>query len=129
VLPDFLLKETTIRDSGESTPFEIARHESGQLVLTFGITHAVENQSVSLEIHTSRDGQTWGLKPFSAFPAKCYCGEYQTILPVRDARFVKVKWRVSRWSRSGERPFFRFYVFADVVRSRTPAVYMTAGAA
>ena len=129
MLPDFLLKETTIRESGESALFEIARHECGQLLLTFGITHAVENQSVNLEVHTSQDGQTWALRPFAAFPAKCYCGEYQMALPLRDARFLKVKWRVSRWSRSGERPFFQFYVFADLVRSRTPAAYMTAGAA
>ncbi len=129
MLPDFLLKETTIREAGETAPLEIARHECGQLVLTFGITHAVENQSVSLEVHTSQDGQTWALRPIAAFPAKCYCGEYQMILPIREARFLKLKWRVSRWSRSGERPFFRFYVFADRVRTRTPAVYMTAGAA
>ncbi len=129
MLPDFLLKETTVRESGESALFEIARDESGQLLLTFGITHAVENQSVNLEIHSSLDGETWALRPFAAFPAKCYCGEYPMMLPLRDARFLKVKWRVSRWSRSGDRPFFRFYVFADLVRSRTPAAYMTAGAA
>lgn len=129
MLPDFLLKETTIRESGESELFEIARQECGQLLLTFGITHAVENQSVNLEIHSSRDGETWASRPFATFPAKCYCGEYQITLPLRDARFLRVKWRVSRWSRSGERPFFRFYVFADLVRSRTPAAFMTAGAA
>ncbi len=129
MLPDFLLKETTIRESGESELFEIARQDCGQLLVTFGITHAVENQSVNLEIHSSQDGEIWAVRPLAAFPAKCYCGEYQMMVSPRDARFLKVKWRVSRWSRSGERPFFRVYVFADLVRSRTPAVYMTAGAA
>jgi hypothetical protein len=129
VLPDFPLKETTVRESGESALFEIAPQECGQLLVTFGITHAVENQSVNLEIHSSEDGETWALKPLATFPAKCYCGEYQMTLPLENTRFLKVKWRVSRWSRSGERPFFRFYIFADLVRSRTPVAYMTVGAA
>jgi hypothetical protein len=121
MLPNFLIEETIVRESGESAAFEIGHYSRSSVILTFGITHAIEQQSIELEIRGSDDGQTWRSRPLLSFPAKCYCGQYQLALQPNSATHLKAVWRVKRWSRSGERPYFRFYVFADVARARTAA--------
>ena len=90
----------------------VDEHADQSLLLTLAITHAMEQESLDVDIYTSRDGKSWPDKPVVSFARKFYCGTYQMILPRSDARFLKAIWRVSRWGRSESRPFFRFYVFA-----------------
>src|SRR5665213_858342 len=113
MLQNFLVEETIVRASGESSVFEIGSSGQGSLILTFGITHAVEHQDIHLAIHGSADGEKWGMRPLIAFPRKYYCGEYSMTAPRCGARYLKAVWSVSRWSRGGQPPYFRFYVFAD----------------
>jgi hypothetical protein len=113
VLPLFLVEETTVRESGESAVFDIREHSAQNLLLTFGITHAVEQESIGIAIHGSTDGRAWSPKPIVSFAPKSYCGTYRLILPPCDARYVKAAWHVARWSPAGHRPYFRFYVFAQ----------------
>ena len=50
MLPNFLVEETTVRDSGESAVFDIGQDSRQSIVLTLGITHAVEQQHIQLQI-------------------------------------------------------------------------------
>jgi hypothetical protein len=117
MLPIYFVEETTVRESGESAVFDTSEHSNNDLLLTFSITHAIENESIGVDIQASKDGLHWPSKPIVSFAPKSYCGTYQLILPPREARYLKAVWRVLGWSRTG-RPFFRFYIFAQSARER-----------
>jgi hypothetical protein len=117
MLPDFLVPEITVREGGESSVFTV---DESSLVLTLSITHATEQESLDLEIYESSDGTSWSAEPIAGFKKKCYCGTYQLVSRAH-APFIKAVWRVSRWSRSEARPFFRFYLFAQEARARAVA--------
>jgi hypothetical protein len=63
MLPIFLVEETTVRESGESALFDASEHTNQNLALTLGITHAVEQESIGIDIHGSEDGLSWSPKP------------------------------------------------------------------
>jgi hypothetical protein len=123
MLPDFLVRETTVRDAGESNIFDsgapIANDQT--LVLTLGITHAVEQESIQVEIYGSSDGLSWSPRPVASFPEKSYCGSYHLTLHAPCPRFLKAAWRVRRWSRADSRPYFSFYIFGQTQRVRAMA--------
>jgi len=121
MLPNFLIEETTVRESGESRVFELGALTQQNVLLTLGITHAVEQESMDVEFYASKDGRAWPEKPVLSFPRKCYCGTYQLLLPALSGSFLKAVWRVNRWGRTEGRPFFRFYVFAQPARTRAMA--------
>jgi hypothetical protein len=121
MLPMFLIEETTVRESGESAIFDTSKQPSRNLALTLGITHAVEQESIGLDILGSEDGRSWSSKPIVSLAPKSYCGTYLLILPRSAARYIKAVWRVQRWSGGDDRPFFRFYLFAEPVRDRVKA--------
>jgi hypothetical protein len=116
MLPNFLIEETTIREAGESSVFDASETPNQPLQLTLGITHAVEHESISVDILVSKDGRHWMSVPVASFTPKCYCGTYKLRLPPCDARYLKAVWRPMRWSRVDQRPFFRFYLHAEPVR-------------
>jgi len=118
MLPDFVIPETTVRECGESSAFVVDEHGETGLVLTLGITHAMEQECLDLDILESRDGRTWSARPIASFRNKFYCGTYQHVLQRDESRFLKAVWRVSRWGRQEAPPFFRFYLFAQEARSR-----------
>lgn len=126
MLPLFFVEEVTVRESGESAVFDMREHAAQNLLLTFGITHAVEQESIGIAIYSSTDGLAWSARPVVSFAPKSYCGTYQLILPKGDAPFLKARWNVARWSPGGHRPYFRFYVFAQPAVAR---VAVAAGAA
>jgi hypothetical protein len=121
MLPDFLVTETTVRDSGEGAVIDSGVPPGNDLYLTLGITHAVEQESIEVEIYGSADGVNWPPEPISSFPAKFYCGTYHLVLPPPCARYLKAIWKVSRWSRGDNRPYFSFYVFGQLERVRAMA--------
>jgi hypothetical protein len=121
MLPNFLIEETTVRESGEGPVFDIGENTEQNLILTFGITHAIEQESMAVEIFGSKDRLRWSPQPILSFPPKCYCGTYQMILRPSEARYLKAVWRVNRWARADCRPFFRFYLFAQLARARAMA--------
>lgn len=116
MLSNFLVAETIVRESGESAAFEMDQESRRTLLLTFSITHAVEQQSIQFEIHGSEDGRVW--QPLLRMAPKCYCGDYQATLPPSPSRYLKTVWKVDRWARHDRRPYFRFHVFAEVARTR-----------
>jgi hypothetical protein len=118
MLPTFLVEETTVRESGESAVFDANEYSGKTLLLTLGVTHAIEHESIGVEIHGSKDGLDWPAKPMASLTPKFYCGTYQLVLPKFEARYLKARWRVMRWSRDDRPPFFSFYVFAEAERVR-----------
>src|SRR5437588_1313879 len=113
MLPEFLLPETVIRESG--TGPEITLGKSGSLVLlTLSINRIVEQESLDLSVWGSPDGHTW--TQLTAFPQKFYCGTYSLALDLRshpEISKLRVQWKMSRWGRGDLTPLFGFYVFAD----------------
>src|ERR1051326_90615 len=119
MLPNFLVQETTVRESGESQVVSLENATDRNILLTLGITHAMEEESLDVNIHASEDGQKWSSAPVATFTRKYYCGTYQLLLSAgHNAKFVKVSWKVNRWGKGEDRPFFRFYLFAQEARAR-----------
>lgn len=121
MVPDFLVAETTVRESGESQVFDSGGSTSKALVLTLGITHALEQESIEVEIYGSEDGVTWSAKPLVSFAPKSWCGTYQMFVHPPCARYLKAIWNVHRWSRGDTRPYFNFYIFAQLDHVRAMA--------
>jgi hypothetical protein len=121
--PDFLVKEITVRQSGESQVFDCAEPLDHNLLLTLNIAHAVEHESLELDVYGSRDGVSWSRTPLLSLPPKSYCGTYKTSLAAPGFRYFKAVWRVNRWS-GDRRPFFCFHIFVEAAR-----VHAMAGAA
>jgi hypothetical protein len=119
MLPNFLIEETTVRESGESAVFDASEHSNNNLLLEVGITHAVEQESIGIDILGSQDGISWIPKPIASLASKSYCGTYQLILPRSRAQYFKAVWRVQRWSQADPRPFFSFYLVAQPAQART----------
>lgn len=121
MLPGFLIHETTVRESGESTLFSLEEYRDRDVMLTLGITHAMEQESLDLDLYASHDAKKWSLTPIASFTRKYYCGTYQLMMSGREGRFLKAAWRVNRWGKGDGRPFFRFYLFAQEARVRAAA--------
>jgi hypothetical protein len=112
MFPDFLVHEITVRESGEGAVFDTGAATDKELILTLGITHAIEQQRIDVEIHGSADGVNWSTKPLLSFPPKFYCGTYHLVLR-NPARYLKAVWKVSRLSRGETRPYFTFYILGQ----------------
>jgi len=128
MLPEFLLPETTVREAGAGPDVALGENQGGTLVLTFGITRIIEQQSIDLSLWGSPDGVTWGAKPIATFPQKFYCGTYQIVVDLtdhRDVQFLRVKWALNRWGKGDPKPLFTIYLFAQVLKQEL----VTAGAA
>jgi len=111
MLPEFLVQETTVREAGESDILPLPNSRQPNLTLTLGITHAMEHESIDVDVFASRDGNKWSSAPVARFTQKYYCGTYQLLISGLEAKYLKAVWRVTRWGRREGRPFFRFYLF------------------
>jgi hypothetical protein len=109
MLPGFLVKETTVRESGESEVFDSGASPNRDLILTLGITHAIEQERIDIEIIGSADGVNWSSNPVLSFPPKFYCGTYHLVVQA-PARYLKAIWKVSRLTHSKASPYFTFYI-------------------
>ena len=124
MLPTLLLPESIARADGTGPELDLGSKRGKLLVLTLGITRIIEQESLEVSIWGSCDGEKWGLRPIVTFPPKFYCGIYSTLLNLSsksDVRFVRVTWRMSRWSKGEVLPMFGFYVYAEESGSRISA--------
>lgn len=116
MLRDQLLPESIARTDGSGPEIDLGRNRGKLLVLTLGITRILEQESVEVSIWGSPDGQRWGARPLAKFPPKFYCGMYSTLLNMAaypDVRFVRVQWKMSRWSKGDTSPLCGLYVYAE----------------
>jgi hypothetical protein len=124
MLPTLLLPESVARADGTGPEFDLGPKRGRLLVLTLGITRIIEQESLEVSIWGSTDGEKWGSLPMATFPPKFYCGIYSILLNLSsrpEIRYVRVSWRMSRWSRADAMPMFGFYVYAEESGSRISA--------
>jgi len=125
MLPNFLLPEGIARADGKGPEIDLGSKRGKLLVLTLGITRILEQESLEVSVWGSPDGQNWGSRPVVTFPPKFYCGLYSILLNLAsraEVRFIRVEWRMSRWSRQETTPMFGFYVYAEESGARMGAV-------
>ena len=74
MLPAFLIKETTVRKAGVGQVLGLEAPRGGALLLTLGITHVIDQESIDISIWGSADGTDRGTKALAVFSKKFYCG-------------------------------------------------------
>jgi len=113
MLPAFLIPESDLTVSGTGESFDLG--DSPRLLLiTLGITHVVEQESIDVLLHGSADGVAWSAKPLLAFPQKFYPGTSQLLLDLQgkpEIRYLRPKWTLNRWGRGAMHPRFGIYLF------------------
>jgi len=113
IAPMFLLQETEITGDGSGEACDLGAMQGKLLLVTLGITRIIEQESLELAVLGSADNQEWPAAPLLSFPQKFYCGTSQLLLDLTtrpEVRYVKVRWKASRWGRGDPRPLFRSYV-------------------
>ena len=121
MLPKFLLPECIARADGVGPEIDLGADHAKLLVLTLGINRIIEQEGLVVSIWGSSDRVDWGTKPIVSFPQKYYCGMYSVLLNLvkyPDVRYLRVEWKMNRWSKGDVNPMFGFYVFAEVSGSR-----------
>ena len=121
MLRNFLLPESIARADGIGPEIDLGSKRGKLLVLTLGITRILEQESLEVSVWGSSDGETWSARPLAKYPPKFYCGLYSILLNLGshpETRFVRVHWKMSRWSKRDTLPMFGFYVYAEESGSR-----------
>jgi hypothetical protein len=124
MLPNFLLPESVARSDGKGPEIDLGSKRGKLLVLTLGITRILEQESLEVSVWGSIDGESWGARPLVTFPPKFYCGIYSILLNLvsrPDVRFVRVQWKMSRWSKREVTPMFGFYLYSEESGARVGA--------
>ena len=118
MLRNFLMPESIARADGTGPDIELGSKRGKLLVLTLGITRILEQESLEVKpIHRVPPmAEQWEQKPLAKFPPKFYCGLYSILLNLgsrSDIRFLRIDWKMSRWSKRESMPMFGFYVYAE----------------
>ena len=124
MLPVSLLPEDVVRVDGVGPAADVSRFTGKLLVLTLGITRAIEQTSLAISIWGSSDGANWGSKPLAAIPQKSYCGHYSILLNLAgnsDVRYLRAEWKMYRLSKSIGTPLFGFFLHAEESGARVHA--------
>jgi len=134
MLPDsYLLKERIVRANGSGPVIELGCQAGKLLVLTLGITRAIEREALEVSVWGSEDGKDWGTKPLVRYPQKFYCGLYSMLLNLSahpETQYLRVSWNLERFAAKDTSPMFGFYVFLQESGARLSAgAAASAGAA
>lgn len=124
MLRNVLLPESIVRSDGTGPEIDLGSKRGRLLVLTLGITRILEQESLDVVVYGSPDGKAWESKPLAKFPPKYYCGLYSILLNLGsrpDVRYLRVHWKMSRWSKRETMPMFGFYVYAEESGARVSA--------
>ena len=119
-----LLSEVTAEADGIGPVSDLDQDAGRLLVLTLAITRIVEQGSLDASIWGSPDKVNWGAKPLVAIPQKSYCGMYSMLLNLSarpEIKYLRVQWKVSRWTKGSPIPLFGFYVDAEPSGTRIRA--------
>ena len=124
MLPNFLLPESIARSDGMGPEIDLGSKRGKLLVLTLGITRILEQESLEVSVWGSTDGENWGPRPLATYPPKFYCGIYSILLNLvsrQEVRFVRVQWKMSKWSRQEFTPMCGFYLYTEESEARVGA--------
>ncbi len=116
--PIFLLPETTAHADGNGPAINLSSQGGKLLVLTLGISTVLQQECLDVSVWGSSDGENWDSGPLVTYPPKFCCGIYPILLNLnlvsrQEIRFVRVQWKMSRWSKREVTPMFGFSVFAE----------------
>lgn len=112
----FLLPETTVNADGTGPTLDLGEG-AARVLLTLGVSHVIEQESLLVSIHGSADGVEWSENPVVQFPQKFYTGVSAVFLNAgaRSVRFLQARWKMDRWGRGTKTPMFRFYLVAESI--------------
>jgi len=116
MLHNSLLSETIAQADGIGPVADVNQEAGRLLVLTLGITRIIEQESLDVSIWGSTDKTNWGVVPLVSFPQKFYCGMYSILLNLAsrpEVKYLRVQWKMNRWTRGEPTPLFEFYVDAE----------------
>jgi hypothetical protein len=116
MLRNVLLPESIARADGTGPEFDLGSKRGKLLVLTLGITRILEQESLEIFVFGSPDGDQWDPRPLAKFPPKFYCGLYSILLNLgsrSEVKYLRVQWKMSRWSKREKMPMFGFYLFVE----------------
>jgi hypothetical protein len=108
-----LLREAAFRDGGGSPILTLAERRGRVLLLTLGITHVIDRQSLGVSIWGSADGVNWDSDPLLTLPRKYYCGSYEKLLDLLnrpDVHYLRATWTMNRWAQDDRKPLFEFCI-------------------
>jgi hypothetical protein len=114
MLAEFLLPETVSRVDGSGAAIALETASGKPLLLKLGITRILEQESLDVSVWGSADKADW--QAIAAFPRKFYCGTYTMLLDLSrlpEIAYLRVQWRMGRWSRGEPAPLFGFYLCAE----------------
>lgn len=123
MLSNSLLLETIAQADGFGPVADVSDEAGKLLVLTLGITRIIEQESLDVSIWGSMDKTSWGAVPLVSFPQKFYCGMYSILLNLSgraEVKYLRVQWKMTRWTRGDPTPLFEFYVDAEPSGARMP---------
>lgn len=110
----FLVPEKTVATAkGDGPALDVSNAETRVFLLTLAITDMIEQESLDVSIHASKDGISFDAKPLVAFPQEFYRGEYPLLADVStlsEVKAIRAHWEVNRWGRGTETPMFEFCV-------------------
>src|SRR5690348_8042454 len=119
-----LLPENVFRLDGSGADLALEAARGKPLLLTLGITRAIEHQSLDLSIWGSADQSLW--QQLTAFPTKFYCGTYYHTLDLSrlpEVRYLRAQWKMIRWGRGEDAvPLFGFSLSVEETKLRTAGV-------
>ena len=123
----FLLPENLAQQNGSGPVMALDAERGKPLLLTLGITRILEQESLEVCVWgsgtsgsaisgfpSSNDKRNWRM--LQAFPRKSYCGTYSMLLDLsrlREIRYLRAEWRMSRWGSGEISPLFGFYLSAE----------------
>ncbi len=122
MLETFLIPEQTVQAKGEGEPVSLGESAGQRFLAGLQITHVIEQESLTVSILGSEDGNDWAL--IAAFPQKFYAGNHQLLLDLSDrqaVKFLRAKWEANRWGRGQLKPLFTFSVALHQLEGRATA--------
>ena len=124
MLETFLIPEQTVEAKGEATAIALGDAAGQRFLVSLEISRVIEQESLSVSIWGSEDGNEWGTAPLAAFTQKFYSGAHQLMLDLTErpaVKFLRAKWEVNRWGRGQPKPLFVFSVSIHQLEGRATA--------
>jgi hypothetical protein len=98
-----------LTENGGGESFDLAPSATRTFICSMEIAAQMEQESVDLSVWGSRDGENWDKKPLLIMPQRFYKGETRQILDLSlqpEIRFIRAKWKLTRWGRVSPHPMF-----------------------
>lgn len=111
---EYLLEESDHRADGYGPATNITNNRGTLIVLTLSINQTDGRGNLAVAIWGSRSRADRGFKSLLAFYDKSYCGMYSMPLDLNarpEICYLRVHWKLTRWTREAPPPAFTFSVF------------------